>query len=119
MANVLIVDDAKFMRMTLAKMLENGGHTVVGEAENGQRAIELYREVRPDVVTMDITMPEMTGIEAVKKIVHEFPDAKIIICSALGQQKLVVEAIESGAKDFIVKPFDETRVLEAVERVLN
>ncbi|AEH53551.1 MULTISPECIES: response regulator [Heyndrickxia] len=119
MANVLIVDDAKFMRMTLAKMLENGGHTVVGEAENGQRAIELYREVRPDVVTMDITMPEMTGIEAVKKIVREFPDAKIIICSALGQQKLVVEAIESGAKDFIVKPFDETRVLEAVERVLN
>jgi len=107
------------MRMTLAKMLENGGHTVVGEAENGQRAIELYREVRPDVVTMDITMPEMTGIEAVKKIVREFPDAKIIICSALGQQKLVVEAIESGAKDFIVKPFDETRVLEAVERVLN
>lgn len=119
MANVLIVDDAKFMRMTLAKMLENGGHTVVGEAENGQRAIELYREVRPDVVTMDITMPEMTGIEAVKKIVREFPDAKIIICSALGQQKLVVEAIESGAKDFIIKPFDETRVLEAVERVLN
>ncbi|AWP37104.1 MAG: response regulator [Heyndrickxia faecalis] len=119
MANVLIVDDAKFMRMTLAKMLGNGGHTVVGEAENGQRAIELYREVRPDVVTMDITMPEMTGIEAVKKIVREFPDAKIIICSALGQQKLVVEAIESGAKDFIVKPFDETRVLEAVERVLN
>ncbi|GER68591.1 chemotaxis protein CheY [Weizmannia acidilactici] len=119
MASILIVDDAKFMRMTLAKMLENGGHTVVGEAENGQRAIELYRELKPDVVTMDITMPEMTGIEAVKAIIREFPDAKIIICSALGQQKLVVESIESGAKDFIVKPFDEVRVLEAVDRVLN
>ncbi|WP_018664579.1 response regulator [Heyndrickxia acidiproducens] len=119
MANILIVDDAKFMRLTLTKMLENGGHTIVGEAENGQRAIELYRELKPDIVTMDITMPQMTGIEAVKAIMEESPDAKIIICSALGQQKLVVEAIESGAKDFIVKPFDETRVLEAVGRILK
>jgi two-component system chemotaxis response regulator CheY len=79
----------------------------------------LYRELKPDIVTMDITMPQMTGIEAVKAIMEESPDAKIIICSALGQQKLVVEAIESGAKDFIVKPFDETRVLEAVGRILK
>ncbi|KHD85377.1 response regulator [Heyndrickxia ginsengihumi] len=119
MARVLIVDDAKFMRLTLTKMLESGNHSVVGEAENGYRAIELYRELKPDVVTMDITMPEMTGMEAVTRILDEFPDAKIIICSALGQQKLVVEAIEAGAKDFIVKPFDEASVLDAINRIMQ
>ncbi|MBO8176959.1 MAG: response regulator [Bacillus sp. (in: Bacteria)] len=119
MARVLVVDDAKFMRMTLTNMLKKGNHEVVGEAENGKEAIERYRELQPDVVTMDITMPIMTGIEAVKHILEEFPQAKIIICSAMGQQKMVVEAIEAGAKDFIVKPFDETRVIEAVNRVVG
>ena len=119
MAKILIVDDAKFMRMTLTNILQKGNHEVVGEAANGKEAIELYEELQPELVTMDITMPEMTGIEAVKKIKESDPNAKIIMCSAMGQQKLVVEAIESGAKDFIVKPFDESRVLEAVSRVLG
>ncbi|WP_335871783.1 response regulator [Bacillus sp. 2205SS5-2] len=117
MARVLIVDDAKFMRLTLSNMLKKGNIEVVGEAENGRQAIELYQELKPDVVTMDITMPEMSGLEALKVIISDFPDAKIIMCSAMGQQKMVVEAIEAGAKDFIVKPFDETRVNEAIRRV--
>ncbi|WP_458413020.1 response regulator [Schinkia sp. CFF1] len=119
MARILIVDDAKFMRMTLTNILQKGNHEVIGEAENGRLAIEQYKELNPDIVTMDITMPEMTGIEAVKQIKAIDPNAKIIMCSAMGQQKLVVEAIESGAKDFVVKPFDENRVLEAVSRVLE
>lgn len=119
MARILIVDDAKFMRMTLANMLANGGHEVVGEAENGREAVELFHQLKPDLVTMDITMPEMSGIEAVKAIKSDYHDAKMIICSAMGQQKMVVEAIEAGAKDFIIKPFDEARVLEAIDRVLR
>lgn len=119
MANILIVDDAKFMRMTLSNILRKANHEIVGEAANGRDAIELYRETMPDLVTMDITMPEMSGIEAVKEIKKEFPQAKIIMCSAMGQQKMVVEAIEAGAKDFIVKPFDEHRVLDAIHRVLD
>lgn len=119
MARVLIVDDAKFMRMTLTNILQKGNHQVVGEADNGRNAIDLYKELQPDIVTMDITMPVMTGIEAVKQIKSFDQNAKIIMCSAMGQQKLVVEAIESGAKDFIVKPFDESRVLEAITRVLE
>lgn len=119
MARILIVDDAKFMRMTLTNILQKGKHQIVGEGENGRIGIELYKELRPDLVTMDITMPEMTGIQAVKEIKSYDPQAKIIMCSAMGQQKLVVEAIESGAKDFIVKPFDESRVLEAITRVLE
>ena len=107
------------MRMTLTNILQNGNHTVVGEAENSRKAVELYRELKPDIVSMDITMPEMTGIEAVKQIKAIDPQAKIIMCSAMGQQKLVVEAIEAGAKDFIVKPFDENRVLEAIHRVFE
>ncbi|MDZ5473366.1 response regulator [Bacillus sp. 31A1R] len=119
MARILIVDDAKFMRLTLSNILQKTNHEVVGEGENGKVAIELYRELNPDLVTMDITMPEMSGLEAVKEIKKEFPNAKIIMCSAMGQQKMVVEAIEAGAKDFIVKPFDEGRVLEAISRVLS
>ncbi|MBS4172629.1 response regulator [Bacillus sp. FJAT-49736] len=118
MAKVLVVDDAKFMRVTLTNMLENGNHQVIGEAENGLQATELYRTLKPDVVTMDITMPEMTGIEAVKQIISEFPDAKIIMCSSMGQQQMVLSAIEAGAKDYIVKPFDESRVNAAISRVL-
>ncbi|WP_445487234.1 response regulator [Niallia sp. 03133] len=119
MARILIVDDAKFMRMTLSNILIKADHEVVGEGENGKEAIRLYRELDPDIVTMDITMPEMSGLEAVKEIRKEFADAKVIMCSAMGQQKMVVEAIEAGAKDFIVKPFDENRVIDAINRVLR
>lgn len=119
MAKILIIDDAKFMRMTLSNILTKAGHEIVGEGENGKDAIRLYRELHPEVVTLDITMPEMNGIEAVKAIKKEYPKAVIIMCSAMGQQKMVVEAIESGAKDFIVKPFDEARVVESVNRVLG
>lgn len=119
MARILIIDDAKFMRITLRNILLDANHQVIGEGENGKEAIELYREFRPDLVTMNITMPEMDGIEAVKAIKKEFPDAKIVMCSAMGQQKMVVEAIEAGAKDFIIKPFDELRVTDAINRVLR
>lgn len=119
MARILIVDDAKFMRMTLSNILSKAKHEVVGEGENGRDAIELYRKLNPDLVTLDITMPEMSGLEAIKEIKKEFPQAKVIMCSAMGQQKMVVESIEAGAKDFIVKPFDEGRVLDAINRVLS
>lgn len=119
LARILIVDDAKFMRMTLTNILKKANHEIVGEAENGKMAVTMYKTLKPELVTMDITMPEMSGIEAVKEIRGEFPDAKIIMCSAVGQQKMVVEAIEKGAKDFIVKPFDENRVLDAINRVLR
>jgi two-component system chemotaxis response regulator CheY len=118
-ARVLIVDDAKFMRTTLTNILVKAGHEIVGEAENGKMAVSLYRTTQPDLVTMDITMPEMSGLKATQIIKGEFPDAKIIMCSAMGQQKMVVEAIETGAKDFIVKPFDENRVLDTINRVLK
>ena len=119
MARILIIDDAKLMRMTLNNILKKANHEVVGEGKNGNEAIELYRQLKPDLVTMDITMPIMDGIEAVKRIKKEFPEAKIIMCSAMGQQKLVVEAIEAGAKDFIIKPFDELRVAELVKCILH
>jgi two-component system, chemotaxis family, chemotaxis protein CheY len=119
MARVLIVDDAKFMRMTLSNILNKAGHEVVGEGENGKDAVSLYRDLKPDLITLDITMPEMNGLEAVREIKKEFPNAKVIMCSAMGQQKMVVEAIEAGAKDFIVKPFDEARVVDAINRIIN
>ncbi|QDP40289.1 response regulator [Radiobacillus deserti] len=119
MANVLIVDDAKFMRLTLSNVLKELNHTVVGEAENGNQAVELYKSSKPDLVLMDITMPEKTGIEALREIKQMDSSAKVVMCSAMGQQQLVVEAIELGAKDFIVKPFDDNRVKEAIERVLG
>lgn len=119
MARILIVDDAKFMRITLTTILKKADHEIVGEAENGREAVELYRELKPDLVTMDITMPEMSGLDAVKEIKKDFKDAKIIMCSAMGQQKMVVDAIEAGAKDFIVKPFDDSQVVDSVSRVLR
>ncbi len=119
MARILIVDDAKFMRMTLTAILQNGHHEVVGEAENGKEAVAKFHQLNPDLITMDITMPEKSGIEALAEIKAHSADARIVMCSAMGQQKMIVEAIERGAKDFIVKPFDEKRVLDAVERVLN
>ncbi|WP_102262372.1 response regulator [Mesobacillus jeotgali] len=119
MARILIVDDAKFMRITLTNILKKANHDIVGEAENGREAVEMYRELKPDLVTMDITMPEMSGLDAVKEIKKDFKDAKIIMCSAMGQQKMVVDAIEAGAKDFIVKPFDDSQVVDSVSRVLR
>lgn len=119
MARILIVDDAKFMRITLTNILKKANHEIVGEAENGREAVELYRELKPDLVTMDITMPEMSGLDAVKEIKKDFKDAKIIMCSAMGQQKMVVDAIEAGAKDFIVKPFDDSQVVDSISRVLR
>lgn len=119
MTKVLIVDDAKFMRVTLSTMLRNENYEVVGEAENGKEAIMLYKELKPDIVTMDITMPIMNGIDAIKAIINHDPNAIIIVCSAMGQQKVVVESIEIGASDFIIKPFDESRVIDTIKRVLH
>lgn len=116
---VLIVDDAAFMRMMIRDILERHGYEIVGEAENGEQAVEMYKKLRPDLVTMDITMPEMDGITAVKEIMKFDPKAKIIICSAMGQQAMVIDAIQAGARDFIVKPFQPERVLEAVTKVLG
>jgi len=116
---VLVCDDALFMRTMVKDILTQAGFTVVGEAENGNRAVEQYSLLKPDLVTMDIIMPEMGGIEAVKKIIAADPNARILMCSAMGQQALVGEAIQAGAKDFVVKPFQPSRVLEAVQRVLG
>ena len=116
--SVLLVDDAAFMRMILREILTKGGYNVVGEAENGIIAVTKYKELRPDIVTMDITMPEMDGITAVKEIKKIDPNAKIIMCSAMGQQAMVIEAIQSGARDFIVKPFQPVRVMEAMQKAL-
>lgn len=115
---ILIVDDAAFMRMMIKNIVTKNGYEVVGEAENGQEAVNLYAEVKPDLVTMDITMPEMDGIEGVKAILAIDPNASIIMCSAMGQQSMVMDAIQAGAKDFIVKPFQQDRILQAIERVL-
>lgn len=114
---VLIVDDALFMRNMLKEIFVKAGHEVVGEAANGVEAVERYRELRPDLVTMDIVMPLKSGIEALQEITGQDPEARVVMCSALGQESLVVEAVQSGAKDFIVKPFQEKRVLEVVSRV--
>ncbi|MCI8895095.1 MAG: response regulator [Lachnospiraceae bacterium] len=119
MANILICDDAAFMRMMIKDILTKNGYNVAGEAENGLKAVEKYNECKPDVVLMDITMPEMDGIEALKQIREGDPDACVIMCSAMGQQAMVIEAIQSGAKDFIVKPFQADRVLEAVKKVVG
>ncbi|MBU8905007.1 response regulator [Desertibacillus haloalkaliphilus] len=119
MASVLIVDDAAFMRMMIKDILTKNNYEVAGEAANGDEAVQKYEELKPDLVTMDITMPEKDGIEALKEIRKINPDAKIIMCSAMGQQSMVIDAIQSGAKDFIVKPFQADRVLEAIQKVLG
>lgn len=118
MTKILIVDDAAFMRMMLKDILEKNGYIVVGEAPNGAKGVEIYKKEKPDLVTMDITMPEMNGIEAVKAIKEFDPKARVIMCSAMGQQSMVMDAIRAGAKDFIVKPFQPDRVLEAVRKAL-
>ena len=116
---VLICDDAIFMRTMVSDILQQAGFEVVGEAESGLQAIEKYRALRPDLVTMDIVMPDMGGIDAVREITKLDPQARVLMCSAMGQQALVVEALQAGAKDFVVKPFQPSRVLEAVERILS
>ncbi|MGL4798669.1 MAG: response regulator [Cellulosilyticaceae bacterium] len=116
---VLVVDDAAFMRMMIKDILSKNGYEIAGEAENGLKAIEKYKELSPDLVLMDITMPEMDGIQAVKNIKAIDPAAKIVMCSAMGQQAMVIESIQAGARDFIVKPFQAERVLEAVRKVVG
>ncbi len=117
--NVLICDDAAFMRMMIKNVLVKGGYNVVGEAENGAKAVEKYKELSPDLVLMDITMPEMDGIQALKEIKKIDGGAKVIMCSAMGQQAMVIESIQAGAKDFIVKPFQDDRVIEAVKKAIG
>ncbi|AMM53312.1 response regulator [Pyrococcus kukulkanii] len=119
MARILIVDDAAFMRMLLKKILTQAGHEVVGEASNGKEAVEKYKQLKPDLVTMDIVMPEMDGITAVKEIMKIDPNAKIIMITAVGQEAKVMEALKSGAKGYIVKPFQAQKVIEEVNRVLS
>lgn len=114
---VLIVDDAAFMRLLLSNLLKECGHEVVAEAVNGGDAFEKYEMFQPDLVTMDITMPEVDGIQGLKMIKQKYPNANVIMCSAMGQQPMVIEAIQSGASDFIVKPFDKDRVLEAINKI--
>src|SRR5213075_2362873 len=116
---VLICDDAIFMRTMVGDILQQAGFEVVGEAETGVQAVEKYKQLRPDVVTMDIVMPDMGGIDAVREIRTFDDDARILMCSAIGEHGLVTEALEAGARDFVVKPFDPSRLLEAVRRVLE
>ena len=116
---VLIVDDAAFMRMMIKDILTKNGYDVVGEAADGAQAVEKYKELQPDLVTMDITMPEMDGIEALKEIKKINPDSTVIMCSAMGQQAMVIDAIQAGAKDFIVKPFQAERVIEAINKAFD
>ncbi|MCJ2145824.1 response regulator [Bacillus paralicheniformis] len=119
MTRVLIVDDAKFMRDKIREILETEDLQVAGEAGNGEEAVLLYQELQPDLVIMDITMPVKNGIEALKDMIKLNPKVKVIMCTAMRQKRIVVEAIEAGAKDFIVKPFEETKVIEAIRHVLG
>ncbi|MFD2613014.1 response regulator [Paenibacillus gansuensis] len=116
---ILIVDDAAFMRMMIRDILSKNGFEVVGEAQDGAQAIEKFKELKPDLITMDITMPEMDGIAALKEIKKMDGNAKVIMCSAMGQQAMVIDAIQAGAKDFIVKPFQADRVIEAIKKTLG
>ena len=118
MARILVVDDAAFMRKMVSDALIKGGHEVVGEAGNGQEAIARFQELKPELMTLDITMPEKDGLAALKEIVQLDPTARVIMCSALGQESKVLESIKLGAKDFVVKPFQPARVLEAVAKAL-
>ena len=117
--SVLVCDDTVFMRLMLSDMLEKHGYIVAGQAANGKEAIEKYKELKPDIVTMDITMPDMNGIEAVKQIRAFDPKARIVMCSAMGQQALVLEAIQAGAGEFIVKPFRADRVMDALQKIMT
>ncbi len=118
MARVLVVDDAVFMRKMVSDALSKGGHEIIGEAANGQEAVQQYQTLKPEVTTLDITMPEMDGISALKAILEVDPGARVIMCSALGQESKVLESIKAGARDFVVKPFQPDRVLEAIGKAL-
>lgn len=118
-ARILVVDDAQFMRMMLKNILTSNGYEIAGEAENGVQAIAKFKELSPDLVIMDLIMPEMGGIDAAREMINLNSEARILMCSAMGQQALVVEAIQVGAKDFIVKPFQPSGVLEAVAKALQ
>ena len=117
--NILIVDDAAFMRMMLKDILTKNGYNVIGEAANGQEGFDKYKELKPDLVTLDITMPEVDGITCLKMIKQSDAGAKVVMCSAMGQQAMVIDAIQSGAKDFIVKPFQPDRVMDAVRKAIG
>lgn len=119
MAKILVVDDAIFMRKLLSDILIKAGHTVVGEAEDGEQAYKKYKSLKPDIVTMDITMPNCSGIEGVRLIKDEFPDAKVVMCSAMGQMNMVVESIKAGAMDFIIKPFQAEDIINKIEILIN
>ena len=119
MKTVLVVDDAAFMRVSIKNMLSKNGYEIIGEAGNGKEGVKKYQELSPDIVTMDITMPEMNGIDAVKAIKAADGDAKVVMVSAMGQQPMVIEAIQAGATDFIVKPFQPERVVEALNKALG
>lgn len=116
---ILVVDDALFMRKMMTDLLNNAGFEVVGEASNGEEALTMYKKLLPDLVTMDITMPEVNGIQGVRLITAEFPDAKVIMCSAMGQENMVVESIKAGAKDFIVKPFQADKIVQKITEILE
>jgi two-component system chemotaxis response regulator CheY len=118
MARILVVDDAAFMRKMVTDALTKGGHEVIGEAGNGTEAVQQYQSLKPDLTTLDITMPEKDGLSALKDIMALDPSAKVIMCSALGQESKVLESIKLGAKDFVVKPFQADRVLDAVGKAL-
>ena len=119
MARVLVVDDAAFMRKMVSDALAKGGHEVIGQAGNGVEALERFRELRPDLMTLDITMPEKDGLATLKDLMELDPSAKVIMCSALGQESKVLESIKLGAKDFVVKPFQPDRVIDAVAKALG
>ena len=118
-SRVLIVDDLAFIKLIIKDTLEKTGFEVAGEASNGVEAIEQYKRLQPDIILMDITMPKMDGIQAIQEIVKIDPQAKVIMCSALGQQKLIIQSIQLGAKDFIVKPFKPERIVGAIKKALN
>jgi len=118
-ATILVTDDSKFMRNVLKRILEDSGHQVIAEAKNGREAIELYSLHSPQLVTMDITMPEVDGLQAVKEICSRYPKAKVIMISSVGQQYMILEALNYGARDFIVKPFDQEGICDTVNRVLS
>jgi two-component system chemotaxis response regulator CheY len=118
MVKILITDDAQFMRNILKKIFEGNGYEVIGEADNADAGVAAYKKLKPDVVTMDICMPNKSGIEAIKEIIKADKKAKILVCSALGQELLVMEAIQAGAKDFIVKPFKKEKIIETMEKVI-
>lgn len=119
MPKILITDDAAFMRMMLKDILQKNGYEIAGEATNGNESVSLYEQTKPDLVTMDITMPGCDGISALKQIMAKDPNAKVLMCSAMGQQSMVIESIQAGAKDFIVKPFQPDRVIAAIKKALG